>query len=99
MILDEATSSLDSESEIEVQKALEHLMQSRTTLVIAHRLSTIRQADRIMVISGGMIVEEGTHEELLAKEGEYKKLYLLQFQDKELERNPTLDREPEVANA
>ncbi|HSR09890.1 MAG TPA: lipid A export permease/ATP-binding protein MsbA, partial [Thermodesulfobacteriota bacterium] len=81
LILDEATSSLDSESEIEVQKALEHLMQGRTTLVIAHRLSTIRKADRIMVISGGTVVEEGTHDELLARQGEYKKLYDLQFRD------------------
>jgi len=86
LILDEATSSLDSESEIEVQKALEFLMQSRTTLVIAHRLSTIRKADRIVVISDGVVVEEGTHEELLEREGEYKKLYLLQFVDSDLER-------------
>ncbi|HYB20327.1 MAG TPA: lipid A export permease/ATP-binding protein MsbA [Thermodesulfobacteriota bacterium] len=98
LILDEATSSLDSESEIEVQKALEFLMQGRTTLVIAHRLSTIRKADRIMVISNGMIVEEGTHEELLAKEGEYKKLYLLQFKDEDWERSPSLDKEPKVEN-
>ena len=82
LILDEATSSLDSESEIEVQKALEYLMKSRTTLVIAHRLSTIRKADRIIVLSGGQIVEEGTHEELLSRDGEYKKLYLLQFKDR-----------------
>jgi subfamily B ATP-binding cassette protein MsbA len=86
LILDEATSSLDSESEIEVQKALEFLMQSRTTLVIAHRLSTVRKADRIVVISDGVVVEEGTHEELLEREGEYKKLYLLQFMDSDLER-------------
>jgi subfamily B ATP-binding cassette protein MsbA len=79
LILDEATSSLDSESEVEVQKALEFLMQGRTTLVIAHRLSTIRKADRIIVISNGEIVEEGTHEELLEKDGEYRKLFLLQF--------------------
>jgi len=79
LILDEATSSLDSESEVEVQKALEFLMEGRTTLVIAHRLSTIRKANRIVVISNGMIVEEGTHEELLEKDGEYRKLYLLQF--------------------
>jgi subfamily B ATP-binding cassette protein MsbA len=82
LILDEATSSLDSESEIEVQKALEYLMEGRTTLVIAHRLSTIRKADRIIALSGGRIVEEGTHEELLAADGEYKKLYLLQFKDR-----------------
>jgi subfamily B ATP-binding cassette protein MsbA len=61
-------------------------MQSRTTLVIAHRLSTVRKADRIVVISDGVVVEEGTHEELLEREGEYKKLYLLQFMDSDLER-------------
>ena len=86
LILDEATSSLDSESEIEVQKALEYLMQGRTTLVIAHRLSTIRKANRIIVIVNGVIVEEGTHEELLERDGEYRKLYLLQFIDSDLER-------------
>jgi subfamily B ATP-binding cassette protein MsbA len=91
LILDEATSSLDSESEIEVQKALEFLMQGRTTLVIAHRLSTIRKADRIAVISNGIVVEEGTHEELLEREGEYKKLYLLQFIDSDLERANALE--------
>jgi subfamily B ATP-binding cassette protein MsbA len=81
LILDEATSSLDSESEIEVQKALENLMQGRTTLVIAHRLSTVRRADRIVVIANGRIVEEGTHENLMAQNGEYKKLYMLQFKE------------------
>ena len=85
LILDEATSSLDSESEVEVQKAVEYLMQGRTTLVIAHRLSTIRKADRIVVIAGGEIVEEGTHEELLEKDGEYRKLYLLQFLNNDYE--------------
>jgi len=79
LILDEATSSLDSESEVEVQKALEYLMRGRTTLVIAHRLSTIRKADRIIVVSNGEIAEEGTHEELVEKDGEYRKLFLLQF--------------------
>lgn len=91
MILDEATSSLDSESEIEVQKALEFLMQGRTTLVIAHRLSTIRKADRIVVISNGVVVEEGTHEDLLERDGEYRKLYLLQFIDSDLERANALE--------
>lgn len=85
LILDEATSSLDSESEGEVQKALEYLMHGRTTLVIAHRLSTVRRADRIAVISNGTIGEIGTHEELLEKNGEYKRLYLMQFIDGELE--------------
>jgi subfamily B ATP-binding cassette protein MsbA len=91
LILDEATSSLDSEAEIEVQKALEFLMQGRTTLVIAHRLSTIRKADRIVVISNGVVTEEGTHEELLERGGEYKKLYLLQFIDSDLERANVLE--------
>lgn len=86
LILDEATSSLDSESEGEVQKALEYLMHGRTTLVIAHRLSTVRRADRIVVISNGSIGEIGTHEELLEKNGEYKRLYLMQFIDGETEK-------------
>lgn len=79
LILDEATSSLDSESELAVQEALENLMKGRTTFVIAHRLSTIRSADRIMVIVKGRVVEEGTHEDLLALKGEYHKLYNMQF--------------------
>jgi len=79
LILDEATSSLDSESEKVVQVALERLMATRTTLVIAHRLSTIRKADRIVVLVNGSIVEDGNHEELLAHKGEYSKLYDLQF--------------------
>ncbi len=79
LILDEATSSLDSESESVVQKALENLMKGRTTFVIAHRLSTVRSADRIIVIADGRILEEGKHEELLARDGEYRKLYDMQF--------------------
>lgn len=81
LILDEATSSLDTEAELEVQKALDNLMQGRTTLVIAHRLSTIRNADRIIVIKDGAIVEEGKHDELLALGGEYRKLHDMQFRD------------------
>ena len=79
LILDEATSSLDSESERLVQDALERLLAGRTTLVIAHRLSTIRKANRIVVLVDGSIVEEGTHEELVTREGEYNKLYTLQL--------------------
>jgi subfamily B ATP-binding cassette protein MsbA len=79
LILDEATSSLDSEAEMEVQRALENLMVGRTTLVIAHRLSTIKNADRIVVISNGRIVEVGRHDELLECHGEYCRLYDMQF--------------------
>jgi len=81
LILDEATSSLDSDSETEVQKALDQLMKGRTVFVIAHRLSTIRNAHRIIVISEGQIVEEGTHEELIVLNGEYRRLFDLQFKD------------------
>jgi len=83
LILDEATSALDTESERLVQQAIERLMVNRTSLVIAHRLSTIRRADRIVVVVRGQIVEQGTHEELLALGGEYRKLYDLQFQGDE----------------
>lgn len=83
LILDEATSSLDTEAEMEVQEALDHLMKGRTTLVIAHRLSTIRNADRIIVLVNGEIVEEGDHDMLINKKGEYFRLYNLQFKDKE----------------
>jgi ATP-binding cassette, subfamily B, bacterial MsbA len=79
LILDEATSALDTESEREVQNALENLMKNRTTLVIAHRLSTIKNADRIIVVKNGSIVEEGTHDELLALGGEYELLYRMQY--------------------
>jgi subfamily B ATP-binding cassette protein MsbA len=89
LILDEATSSLDTESEREVQQAIENLVQSRTTFVIAHRLSTIRNADRIIVIQGGKIVEEGTHETLLPLGGVYKMLYDMQFQDDAMELKST----------
>jgi subfamily B ATP-binding cassette protein MsbA len=79
LILDEATSALDTESEREVQKALENLMKDRTTLVIAHRLSTIKNADRIIVIKNGAIVEQGTHDSLITQKGEYEMLYNMQY--------------------
>jgi len=79
LILDEATSSLDAESEALVQEALEHLMENRTTFIIAHRLSTIKNADEIVVIEQGEIVERGSHGELLKKEGKYASLYQGQF--------------------
>ena len=78
MILDEATSALDTESERLVQVALENMMQNRTSIIIAHRLSTIQKADQIVVMQKGQIVEQGTHEELLAKEGVYRKLVMMQ---------------------
>lgn len=79
LILDEATSNLDSESEQAVQRALETLMKGRTTLVVAHRLSTIRNVDRIYVLARGRIVEQGTHDGLLANDGEFARIYNLQF--------------------
>ena len=79
LILDEATSSLDSEAESVVQKALDNLMRGRTTMVIAHRLSTISGADHIAVIVDGRIVEEGQHDELMTRKGEYYKLHMVQY--------------------
>jgi ATP-binding cassette subfamily B protein len=79
LILDEATSALDSISEHAIQDALETMLRGRTSLVIAHRLSTILKADRILVVSGGVIAEQGTHEELLERGGIYRELYETQF--------------------
>ena len=83
LILDEATSALDTESEMLVQQALNNLMEGRTTIVIAHRLSTVRRADRIVVMDAGRIAEIGSHQELIASNGIYRKLYDLQFADEE----------------
>jgi ATP-binding cassette, subfamily B, bacterial MsbA len=85
LILDEATSALDAESERYVQKAIANLVRNRTTIVIAHRLATIRRADTIVVMEGGRIIEVGRHSELLAKGGQYRRLYELQFADEEEE--------------
>ena len=96
LLLDEATSSLDSESESKIQDGLRALREGRTTFVIAHRLSTIRSADQILVMEGGEIVERGSHEELLARDGRYRQLYDKQYN---LERdqfvNPGEDFTPE----
>jgi subfamily B ATP-binding cassette protein MsbA len=96
LVLDEATSSLDSESEAKIQDGLRALRRGRTTFVIAHRLSTIRSADQILVLEGGQIVERGTHEELLDKQGRYKQLYDKQYNfEKDRFINPGEDFTPE----
>lgn len=83
MILDEATSSVDTRTELSIQTAMDNLMRGRTSFIIAHRLSTIRNADLILCMKDGDIVEQGTHEELLAKNGFYANLYNSQFEHAE----------------
>ena len=80
LILDEATSSVDTRTERHIQEAMDRLMSGRTSFIIAHRLSTIKTADRILVIRKGKVVEQGTHEELLSKNGFYRDLYDSQFE-------------------
>jgi subfamily B ATP-binding cassette protein MsbA len=100
LVLDEATSSLDSESEAMIQDGLQSLRRGRTTFVIAHRLSTIRSADQILVLEGGEIVERGTHEELLAADGRYKQLYDKQYRfERNQFINPGEDFTPELPKA
>ena len=79
LILDEATSSIDTRTEIKIQQAFARMMEGRTSFIVAHRLSTIREADVILVMKDGNIIEQGSHEELLAEEGFYAKLYQSQF--------------------
>lgn len=83
LILDEATSSVDTRTEERIQKAMDNLMEGRTSFIIAHRLSTIRNADLILVMKDGDIIEQGNHEELLAQKGFYADLYNSQFEDAE----------------
>ena len=79
LILDEATSSIDTRTEIRIQKAFEEMMKGRTSFIVAHRLSTIKEADVILVMKDGDIIEQGSHDELLAKNGFYANLYNSQF--------------------
>ena len=81
LIFDEATSSLDTESEQAVQEAIDRLLEGRTTFVIAHRLSTILNADKILVIENGSLIDQGTHQELISHKGLYQRLYNLQFKE------------------
>jgi ATP-binding cassette subfamily B multidrug efflux pump len=95
LILDEATSSVDTRTELLIQSALSELLQGRTSFVIAHRLSTIRDADQVIFIQDGRITERGTHEELLDKGGLYHDLYMSQFRP-EVEAEPVECAQPEV---
>jgi len=103
LILDEATSSVDTETEFRVRDALARMVEGRTSLIIAHRLSTIQRADKIIVMHKGQVREMGTHQELLANRGIYYKLYQLQYKDQEIpvKQESTLDQsvgaEPGVA--
>ena len=80
LILDEATSSIDTRTEIRIQRAFNKMMKGRTTFIVAHRLSTIKEADVILVMNGGKIIEQGSHEELLEQKGFYYRLYHSQYQ-------------------
>jgi ATP-binding cassette subfamily B protein len=84
LILDEATSSVDTETEIQIRRAIDRLMEGRTSIIIAHRLSTIQKCDRIIVMHKGRVRETGTHQQLLAQRGIYYKLYQLQYKEPEI---------------
>jgi ATP-binding cassette subfamily B protein len=89
LILDEATASVDSETEKEIQKALDNLVTGRTTIAIAHRLSTLQKADRLVVLDRGRVVEEGGHDELMEKEGAYYRLYMAQARNVDTDLDDT----------
>ena len=83
LILDDATSSVDMETEYRIEQALQDVMNRKTTFVIAHRLSTVKRADQVLVMEGGKIVQRGTHEELIRQDGSYQRIYEVQMRDQE----------------
>jgi ATP-binding cassette subfamily B protein len=91
LVLDEATSSVDTDTEMRVRSALERMVQGRTSVIVAHRLSTVQQADRILVMHKGQLRELGTHQELLGQRGIYWKLYQLQYKDQEVQSARAVD--------
>lgn len=99
LILDEATSSVDSSTEKEIQKALDNLVKGRTTIAIAHRLSTLRKADRLVVLDRGQVSEVGNHDELMASEGAYFRLYQAQARNVDTDMDDISDNKDEVKGA